>query len=404
MPNIGIAINKYGAHVIVRAIPKERTYQSLNDEQVQNALNALARTKNARDLLSVVGALPPIVPDNFLSAGRKYSVKEVTNNPKKLELSAPDCELLLTECTLGTDIWETTKEKINSAKLCIRDYSFFEMCLPELVELDSNKNDIYVEPLADWILLRNILAITMQLMSSLSGEDKKPLTTYGFENRYHEQLKDSVWITPFVFNPFFYEFKGTWESALEMFSKYDNYQPFLNSISKVDEATIKKSLLWSKKLYARLLSPAKCIEEDAVLLVTAPVAKEKYNSFWHPKKSAEDKRYWLLTRDNASQTEIAGRIIHGFIWMISNLTVKDKLLGWEYSDEACLDNSFTPMVKINSLPALLLRRAVYHGSDRIVACQQCGSAIIQTNKGPVAVYCSDRCRQAHKRAKDTENE
>ena len=238
----------------------------------------------------------------------------------------------------------------------------------------------YLEPLQDWVLLRNLLSIslrpggTMRTMRSEAAENNL-LVKSGFIKSERSTLSSKLAIDapgytiPVMFNPFYRD-----ENAL------------INDATFDDESTwpLYRTIVGSQSRHLGLTN-VECLKGcERIKFVTGPQARSDLGRlvpvFIRP---TEAKWVYMVIEDRggASQLELANELINAL----------DRLL---YAPILSYTGKPMEEIAIESmwLPCSLWSIVRSHPNHYLLTCENCQRTVLSTNQGPNKRFCSDSCR------------
>lgn len=262
-----------------------------------------------------------------------------------------------------------------SADRVVEKRDYLSEC-PDLSSLGDGFR-LIVEPLQDWVLLRNLLSIALRLGGTLRAS-KSPETLLddaGFAKSERKTLysmlaTDSPGFTiPVMFNPFFRE--GT--IVLRDFAyDADAAWPLFRSITE------------TKSRYLGLANVASLRGCDSIKFVTGPQAEASEGGFRPIYTRPEESRWMYLVienREGLSQKELADM----FLDSLDRCLYRPHL---SYGDNPMAEVS----VNFYDLPSALWDLVRSHQNHYLMTCDNCHRTVFSTTQGPNRRFCSDSCR------------
>lgn len=238
----------------------------------------------------------------------------------------------------------------------------------------------YLEPLQDWVLLRNLLSIslrlggTMRTMRSEAAENNL-LVKSGFIKSERSNLSSKLAIDapgysiPVMFNPF-----------------YRDGNALINDATFDDESTwpLYRTIVESQSRHLGLTNVG-CLKGcERIKFVTGPQARSDLGRLV-PVFTRPTEAKWLYMviedRGGASQLELANELIN----------VLDRLL---YAPILSYTGKPMEEIAIESmwLPCSLWSIVRSHPNHYLLTCENCQRTVLSTNQGPNKRFCSDSCR------------
>lgn len=251
----------------------------------------------------------------------------------------------------------------------------------------DGRPDLIVEPLQDWVLLRNLISVALRLGGTLRTTKSRDtlLEDVGFSKMGRRTLMSKLatdspgFALPVMFNPFFrggasrdgakklqnitFDAKATW--------------PLYLSITEI------------KSRYLGLANVASLRGCDSIKFVTGPQAEAPDGSFEPIETRPEESRWMYLViedRDGSSQAELADMLLNA----LERQLYRPHL--------SCVGVSMAEVaVESYDLPTALWGMVREHPGHYLLTCENCRRTIFATNQGPDRRFCSDACRITWKR-------
>lgn len=384
-----------GQHVVLRAYS--------NNELKANPANVTPKTfndfvlaRNFDQLMSAIDALGVMSRDRFGQPSAKSffelgeerervrGVSEVKEAFKSGELVGMDHERLVDEAYLelvGNDV----VNKSALRRLC-EGYDATKNGFLEQLEEFDDCDEVSIEPLQDWMDLRNNIVIAARVMSfvinppEIEGRDvsalsDNPLKAAGFTldslsrgafgkiaNSYAcFDEYDAQYRRLCSFNTYFARNADTPVSdARDHFLSLAYQAPLL--MSRLDGGG------WSTALK----------HGHSVNYLSAPIATNYAES-----KNVKQNYLCACFNKGEEPREVAMRFVRQMMWGWMNPSV---------DDEALFDRQGTAKIKVDSLITALWNEVFFPGDNELAICKNCGNVFLRPRKGRTKIWCRDSCR------------
>ena len=382
--NTYLGLGKNGALAAMRLIPAADVSTLLPKQDFVSCFNSLASANNAQELLLAIDRLPPILPyakSQKLSSERLFTPSEFLNRIRS-DFNEFDSETLRYQSHFDAGAQSEGDKHSRATNWAVRNrtastsHDFIE----QLASADGSLDVVVVEPLADWVLVRNVLGLTARLANLLQTTDKEDvLDDARMERAIVSRLGGEIYRIPFAFNPYFYRWKMNPETLSAKWD-YERYMPLLLMLAGKPRKTRSGASTTYHYDFGR--------GED-VFLATAAIAKGTAD-----KTAGEpDRRFWLCAEINdRDQRELAEHIVASMADAVSALTYDDRHFGWKMDESCYYDGSEAPRFEPCSLFAQLMYGLLFRHGVTLGKCDECGNAILDVAEGRPRSYCSEACR------------
>ena len=346
--------------------------------------NALLMARDPESLVESALKLGPMFVRETDLGDRRLALSQIDGAARK-RFRQSDSTELLAECFFdpytssiggGSVMFEGMgRAPRASADRVVEKYDYISDCRD--FSFLGDHFSLLVEPLQDWVLLRNLLSIVLRLGGTLRA-GKSPETLLedaGFARMERRTLQsmlatDSPGFTiPVMFNPFFRGGVIVWRDFT-----YDASAawPLLQRITE------------AKSRYLGLANVASLRGCGSIKFVTGPQAEASDGSFRPIHTRPEESRWMYLViedRGGLSQKELADMLL-------------DSLDRCRYRPH--LSYADGPMVEVSvdyyDLPSALWGLVRSHPSHYLMTCDNCHRTVFSTTQGPNRRFCSDSCR------------
>ena len=374
---------KSGMHALVRVVQREELDAPLSGVDIERA-NALLMARDPESLVEAAAALGPMFARTGDLAERSLTVEEALEATGK-RLLRSDSKALLAECFFdpyatsaeaGGIMFEGTgRPQKASADRVVESYDYCG-ANPDLARL-GNHFQVLVEPLQDWVLLRNLLSITLRLGGTLRklGSPETVLEDAGFSKVERRTLDAKLVIDapgfaiPVMFNPYFRE-----GNLLLNDIRFDASAtwPLYGRIAEVRKGRYGMSSVGTLR---------GC---DTIKFVTGPQAEAVPGSLESRKLRPDEARWMYLVIENKggeSQKELADLLLSSL----------DRQL---YGPRLSYSGNSMSEVLVDSydLPTALWGLVRSHPNHYLMTCENCHRTVFSTTQGPNRRFCSDSCR------------
>lgn len=375
---------KSGMHSLLRFVPDEVLNAPIGEVGIEQA-NAFLMARDPESLVESAARLGPMFVSKSDLTGRLLMVADAQSKAGK-RLRQSDSPRLLAECffdpyaaSVGNDglLFEGAgRVPRASADRTVEAYDF---C--------GNSSDygylgdhfsVLIEPLQDWILLRNLLSITLRLGGMLrrcpSGEAL--LEDAGFSRVERKTLDAKLVIDapgyaiPVMFNPYFRE--GSIPHNDVAFDA-NAIWPLYSRIAE------ERPGRYGLGIYGALRD---C--DGSIRFATAAQVEAAHGSFKPRKLRPEEERWTYLVIEESGgcgQKELADKLLSS----LDRVLYRPRL---SYSGEQMREVS----VDSYDLPSALWSLVRSHPNHYLMTCDNCHRTVFSTTQGPNRRFCSDSCR------------
>lgn len=372
---------KSGMHSLIRIVKREELDASLGEVDIER-VNALMMARDLESLVEAAAGLGPMFTSASDLVGRCLTVEEALGEAGK-RFQNSDSKGLLAECFFdpyaanveagGLMFEGVSRLPRASADRVVERYDFCQEG-SDLAGLGGNFR-VIIEPLQDWVLLRNLLSITLRLGGTLrtraTGETL--LEDVGFSRVEGKTLAARLVIDapgyaiPVMFNPYF---RG--ESAGITLDNNATW-PLYDRIAELKYGKFNLATY-------RVLRHG----DGSVRFATAPQAEAVRGSLEARELRPEEARWMYLVleeRADGGQKELADKFLNS-------------LDGVLYAP--CLSFSGEQMREVSvssyDLPSKLWSLVRDHPGHYLMTCDNCRRTVFSTTQGPNRRFCSDSCR------------
>lgn len=342
-------------------------------EATPETLNPFFKAKDVYALLTAIDSLPPL-------GGHKA----VDVAPRGL--AAPDEGMLLQESFLapaakpeGDDPWAfTTGRAARSAAreaaagLAIED-GFFD------------GGPCVVEPLHDWLFLRNLLIYAMRIAAEAAGgRGGSVLERAGFApvepstRASRRAMGGPGYVAPIAYNPFFSRpaVDLTWDDA--------KVWPLYSKLTEADQTALEKATGFTSARHLKGCPEAK-------LLTSVQVDRAEAGAGL--RKTGEPEARWVYLALESVEAEGQAAAAERFMRAIDGLFGCDILsLGGDPGTELVRE------ARPSGLAEAAWAVVKDHPGYELACCRRCGRAFFAPQAGRQAVFCSQACRSAFNKA------
>lgn len=292
-----------------------------------------------------------------------------------------DAESLLTECFFDPYAEPTEdsslsfdtigrKERARSSKLVEQHDLCAHFRDTEPVSPDAS---VIVEPLQDWVLIRNILSISLRVASALrgAGADDELMTSVGFRRvlraRFHSKLalESSAYVMPVAFNDFF-------RDGSVLAYNEDATSPFLRSI------TLRRAV-------NPFMTVASLSSDRGVKFLSAVQAEQADASLLGRRRGRPEEDKWLFLAIEEREGEGPRDALLRFLNAIDGSMGRPEIVVKDVETD-----EVRPVYYDVPSAAWGLFRS--HRGLYISTCEQCGRSMLANPKGGRKRFCSSACR------------
>lgn len=258
-----------------------------------------------------------------------------------------------------------------------------------------------VEPVADWMALRNMLSLTARLLGRIrnGGDLTNVLAECGFAFRHNGLYRGDIWLIPLKYSCFEDVRKSHVTFGLD--DGFKRYEPLFDCVTEWADVEVVHP--FTRYLPGKDTAPVRVLSGDCldVFLASQSSAEEDFRKvFGANRLTAEQKTTYLVVRDNGDQEQLAKEVVRLFFnafRCMEDEPVKGRrgyscFLGWECADAGIFGEPDCCVTECRSFASSLMYYLFYHPSMRITVCALCGNAVLSNYRGTRKEYCSDSCR------------
>lgn len=375
-------------HALVRRIPLDAPRQvpaaTLED------MNELLMSKDVQGFVRAADRLGVMFRAEEVPARRRLSA-EKARAAVGTRLLAPDADALLGECYFDPfskagenpgEFEETGRVAKAATKRAVAEFGLLadDAFICEGFEY-------VVEPLHDWVILRNMASIAMRLLANArvaaeEGTMGTLLADTGFSlvepcSRHAKTaMGGPSFVIPVGYNPFFSR------PALDLTWDDETIWPFYCGITEEPKSRLDK-LTGAKR-------PRRLKGAEGVLFLTS-VQVDRAEASLALKKSADDAGdkwlYMAVAADESGQEATANTFLRGLQGLFGTEEVVS--CGGAKADEVKVSHS------PSSLPEALWANVRSHPNRYLMSCRFCGRTVFANMLGGETSFCSPSCRSAY---------
>ncbi len=368
------------AHCLVRAVPANIALAG-SFEPDPAALNALLGVKAPGQLVQAVDDLPPLVAAESLA--RMPRILAPADAAGYLGGSFAECDADVLAAELFLDSAEGLRANGQSLVKFADEYCCGGRVAAQRMGSLSDDIAVLVEPVQDWMAVRNQLSIALRLKGLLAEGEPDIFGRAGFERVDNRRLGSPLLVIPAKFNPFFAKAARTAAAdaaADPLFSAMAPRARRATSVPGVGDVS------------PNYPDPS----NKGVFFTTKPLATDdlpSWGSLFRPNRvPAEDQTLYLCVEDVGDQEAMTRSVVESFSYGYVNLDLEGEKAGWEYDVSGEHENIDAPRVLCRSFASSLWYALSYHRGKRITVCRLCGNAVLSNERGTRKNYCSDACR------------
>lgn len=373
-----------GVHCLVRVVPVDLgcTLPSLDDSAARGLVTKLMTAKTLTTLSRAVGELPLLLPISATSVLSLSTLEGVISD----RYVRCDQNRLARESVYHV-IGQDPLGDAAAVSAAMTRYDGLGGMLAR--EVSTARQDVFVvveEPLLDWIYARAHLGLVGRLLSAAS-ESAAPLESAGFERSHVAELGRDVWHLRFLHNTFHEPKRGK-----------PYYAPLFNAAAGAWEETE-----GPRKLPFRI--PPRCLSlgapsDRAYFLTSQSVTlPRKYADAMLRADEVRDQSLHICIDDSGDQLQDALDVLASLKHTMDRLTFgtgnEAIYVGADDNPASWTESPAGMHPKPLSLLPDLTYRLLDRGYQRIAVCRECGSPMLQNDKGRVKEYCSTLCRRKY---------
>ena len=377
---------KSGMHSFVRLVRLDEIDSPVHGFTI-DSVNSLMLARDPEMLACAARRVGPMYHDRADLGDRVMTAEEALSATRR-RLMPSDSKTLLEECKFdpySVVSGDRGLARVESGRIARaasdRTVEQYDYCAdsPDYT-YGSHRYRLVIEPLQDWILLRNLLSIVLRIggvicRSLRAGDADTILEDCGFSRVERRTLSSRLAIDspgytiPVMFNPFF---RGG--------------NTLINDMVFDADATC--------PLYSRLIEPQSrhlglanigtLRSSPSIKFVTGPQAERAKGSF-APVSDRPDESKWvyMVLEDDgsSSQRDLANKLINA----LDGLMYRPRLV---YQDQPMQEIIAQP----HDLPSALWDLVRNHPNHYLMTCDNCQRTLFSTTQGPNRRFCSDSCR------------
>ena len=376
-------------HYFLRIVPEDNAIKDM-----PAFINNLTTAKTHKQLVAAIEDAP-------LLAGEKGG----PNQPKRV-MTTHECIDLLDFEFEGVDkkilasemfLYAPKELRANSSKESpAAEFDAYETRFCDELKKHDNGFKVIVEPVQDWMMFRNTLAMGAALLANIENLPKggrvleeagfsiPDKSAYGFPVFAAPlKLQATTYLLQFLKHPIASS-KSTGADADFLFWLYQQEV----------EANKRKGGLYPVNTYA-----LGGVDEDVFVSNHWDATQKSFgvaDTILAP--VSEDKNLYLAVKQSGSQLEMAKRIVWA-LWKASQGLIDQDgaLLGMTQDSESLfMPKQNTPTYTFHSLISKAWYELCYHENRKLIVCKHCGCGVLASLRGPGKEYCSDSCRTQDK--------
>lgn len=391
---IAIARNKrLLTHFFFRTIHTEYAFYGTPEEDLPALINSLTTAKTHKQLASAIeysclllnNRYTRIHPGRLVTANEAITLLEGYFEPT-------DAKKLAQEMFMASPKPLRANASKSSPAAALDAYS--SDFIKKLEERGAGIM-VAVEPVQDWMMFRNLLAIGAALLANIERipEDGKVMEAAGFFRSETNAFGFPIYTIPFKFqaSTFALDFakhpgRSSRLTPRELDHLYWLYNDSDERIVHRDGFLPVETRPFGRNEDVFFTTHYQAVKEGITPLDVAKVAFE------------QDTNVYLCARaDLSNQYELAKSIIE-CIWYKTQvlMDIDGETLGVTQDPESLFDPEIEELkLKFHSLVSRCWYALCYHKGRKLIACKHCGCGVLASNRGPAKEFCSDSCRIQH---------
>lgn len=394
-----ISQNKQGFHDLVHVIPRTRPGKALSPAPT-SLVNSFVQAKKAETLIKVAEGTGPLLTRRLDPGDRPVALSpsEALEGASglfhpvdpdflhvELYFEAPGAgNLVLDGCRRQSNDGYSTKASVRRVAAS-RDIT---LCggLGRLEELAREADDdflVVVEPVGNYCFARNMLSLAARAMACLSDPAQAdPLGEVGFKTLRDQKAGTRYHVLPIMHNPALNNSPVISLDWLKGSLEYDHIVPLFTACRESKPMLAEMSLKGSE--HVRFLTAARLCSGGY------PVANRKQLL------DELDTRIYIGLRQGEGEGRVLlEELVRGILAAFSELHDEDgSFLGWDFPMYNTETPGSFPLPECHSTLASLTAALAYHDKTRLLACRQCGNAMLVSPTSKKA-FCSDPCRATY---------
>lgn len=375
------------SHYLLRIVPSDRV-DRMPDGELPKLVNGLSGAKSHKQLLRVIDGCCLL----FGTAGSERQPNRV--------MTADECLKALESQFAPTDAKKLTEEmflysprgayatRANNGKVSpvASSNDAYSCGLTKDLEKCGDDERVIVEPVQDWMTVRNTLSLAASLLAKVEaeGQDSTVLEDSGFLRFEQNAYGSPVLAAPIKYHTFFgRDYAGHFWKASEL---------------NLGDLDYLYSLYYKGGHSAKGKNQPCVLGSDGdVFIATRYLATQNGISILDALRLPVEanRNLYLCVKERGSQVDMAKRILEA-LWDATQNRLRDldgRPLGIT-TDESCLfdPDADSLAFRQHSLISRLWSAVFLHGGRSLVACKYCGCGVLGSKKGPAREFCSDSCR------------
>lgn len=259
-----------------------------------------------------------------------------------------------------------------------------------MLEKTEPDSAVVVEPVGDWVFMRNICSILLRLIAHLKTEGADALSATGFEEIqvqkewWHKRAPGRYHVIPLCHNPYVNMITALtpqwWKTSVFGVPPMPIYDLLCDGSNDGQG-------LFGVTLSVHDLTAPVVHDAPAPLLAKGDYFK------------GVDTRLYLALDEDGGEKEAAERFVEAA--MAAFQTLRDELgrsLGWAFdSGDPTSEVQNVPKPVFCSLASAMVGTILYRYDSSPALCRGCGAGILVRQKGKKREFCSGRCKSRYSR-------
>lgn len=378
-------------HFLIREQPTDSTHVS--DKELVSLINALTTAKSHKQIAAAIESSDLLIGDP--EGAGKQPIRVM--NPSELYEALQDEFEPTNAAGLSREMFLASPRKLraNSGRESpAAELDAYECNLTSKLAKMEGDCRILVEPVQDWMMFRNTIAIGASLLANIEAprEDERALEAAGFSRFAGEALGFPIFALPLKFSAstFALEFG---RHPLRSGGLNPADVDYLYSRYYADEADITRK-------HGPIPTTTRPLGGDAdVFLASTYIATRRGITALDIAKLLpveKDTNVYLCVRalDGMGQIDLAKKVVRALWTKTQMLTdAGGSPLGMSPDPESLFDPLHkSEPYKCNSLVSSAWNALCFHSGRRLISCKYCGSGVLASAKGPAKEFCNDSCR------------
>lgn len=324
---------------------------------------------------------------------REYSPKEYLSSSEFKRLSTGGRSMLASECWFLVPNDPIEQEKVSSARRAIEAYDPFDSdALRKSIEECGDRGHIVVEPLLDWLWMKNLFAMMLSLWSALDEGSSSPLQCAGFKKAMVSKFGSvravigeyEAFVVPLAFNEYWRN-RSLVDEIVEAIKWYNplTRETFLNwaQYSRVGFKSVSNGMHSKTCLVGEMTRPI-----NEIRFVSSNHVEGRPGSITSFKDDWGGNLYLAVIGDLSNEVDVAKAFFQSFGLNRLNCGMESGDLQIVLGREAEDDGG----ILAKSLEAQLWLTLLSYPGTRVGRCEKCGLPFIARGRA-VKQYCSQRC-------------